>query len=117
MIWMEFTDSTALRIRQAMRRRAIVLALAAPLGELAGCDRVDPPSANSLPVVPQIDSAPMQPQVAKVLESARQAVVERPTSSEAWGKYGCLLDAHELAEPAAECYRRAWELDPSEPID
>jgi tetratricopeptide (TPR) repeat protein len=54
----------------------------------------------------------MQPQVARVLEAARRTVVEQPMSSESWGNYGCLLDAHELAEPAAVCYRRAWELDP-----
>lgn len=71
------------------------------------------PHAGAQPEVqvPDVDRSAMQPQVARVLEEARLRVRDQPTSADAWGRYGSLLDAHMLAESAAACYRRARELD------
>jgi len=44
----------------------------------------------------------------------RKAVVARPDSALAWGKFGMLCDVHNLREEAETCYRQAGTLDPSD---
>ncbi len=64
--------------------------------------------------LPDPDSSAMEPQVAAKIGEARQAVLTAPSSHEAWGRFGMVLQAHRLEGDAAACYRRAAELSPGE---
>jgi tetratricopeptide (TPR) repeat protein len=54
----------------------------------------------------------MEPQVADVLDRAREAVLAQETAA-TWGELGAVYDAHGLLAEAETCYGRARELDPS----
>ncbi|MFQ5526608.1 MAG: tetratricopeptide repeat protein [Thermoanaerobaculia bacterium] len=56
----------------------------------------------------------MEPQVAARLEETEAAVLASPQSDEAWGRFGMVNHAHELWKEAADAYRKAEELDPSD---
>ena len=64
--------------------------------------------------IPNPDTAPMQPRVAQLFGEARQAVVRRPDSAEAWGRFGAVYDAHGLYDGAIACYRKALALAPND---
>ena len=78
---------------------------AVALGLLVACGPSAPPP-------PEVDTTGMEPSVARALETARAAVVERPDSGAAWGRLGMVADAHEEDEAALACYRRARQLEP-----
>ena len=82
-----------------------------------GEDRPVPGTAamTDLPEVPAFDPAEMEPQVIRALEEARAAAVASRNSADAWGRYGIVLDAHDLHEPAVICYRAARALEPGRP--
>ncbi len=65
-----------------------------------------------LPLPPEVETAGMEPAVARAFEEARVAVVGEPGSGAAWGRLGMVADAHEDDELALLCYRRAVELEP-----
>jgi tetratricopeptide (TPR) repeat protein len=56
----------------------------------------------------------MEPRVVDALNTAREAVESAPDSADAWGRYGIVLDAHDLDVHAEACYRAARKLDPTE---
>lgn len=73
-------------------------------------------AACAAPVLPPaVETAGMEPAVARAFEAARAAVVEAPESGAAWGRLGMVADAHEEDELALACYRRAFALQPREP--
>jgi cytochrome c-type biogenesis protein CcmH/NrfG len=59
--------------------------------------------------------ADADPQVAEVIEQARQAVLHAPRSAQAWGHLGMVLRAHDFGEEANVCFARAEQLDAREP--
>ncbi len=63
---------------------------------------------------PEVDTAGMEPAVARAFEEARSAIVAEPGAGAAWGRLGMVADAHEEDELALLCYRRAFELQPGE---
>jgi superkiller protein 3 len=65
-----------------------------------------------LPPPPEVETAGMEPAVARAFEEARAAVAAEPGSGAAWGRLGMVADAHEDDELALLCYRRAIELEP-----
>lgn len=79
-----------------------------------------PPSADigmpalhrETPEIPDPIAADMQPDVRETLHNARRAVMEHPTSADAWGILGKACHAHHLIDCAERCYRRAHELSP-----
>jgi tetratricopeptide (TPR) repeat protein len=50
--------------------------------------------------------------VAELLRDTRQAIVDDPTSADAWWTFGSAADSHRLYEYVVPAYRRAAELDP-----
>lgn len=70
---------------------------------LAGASRVpDPPLAGA------------EPQVARLVREAREAVLEDPDSAAAWGRLGVVFHAHLHQDAAARSYGRAAALDPAD---
>lgn len=68
----------------------------------------------SLPAaMPEFSLEHAEAPVAAKLQTLRQAVVENPHSSEAWGKLAMNLDVHDLQAPAIHCYQQAASLDKS----
>jgi tetratricopeptide (TPR) repeat protein len=63
---------------------------------------------------PPIELANVDPMVAKLITTTRDAVAEDPLSSAAWGKLGMVLYAHDFNTEAVACFARAEELDPTE---
>ena len=59
---------------------------------------------------PFIETGSMQTAVAQRIAESRRAVVDAPTSAEAWGTFGAVCDIHELLTEADVCYRRAMAL-------
>ncbi len=64
--------------------------------------------------VPTINTANMQPVVAKIIQQARRDVVARPRSAEAWGSLAAACEVHQLIEEATALYRRAHDLAPND---
>jgi tetratricopeptide (TPR) repeat protein len=62
--------------------------------------------------IPTVNADDLEPRVAELLSAHRDAVVESPTSHEAWGAYAAALDAHEMYGEAEIAYERARELSP-----
>ena len=56
----------------------------------------------------------MQPRVAQRIQEAQAAVTAQPDSPAAWGNLGMILHVHREHTTAADCYRRAHELDPND---
>jgi tetratricopeptide (TPR) repeat protein len=79
--------------------------------------RSEPPTPSVDPShfgeIPAPDATDMEPPVARFVNETRRAVLENPGSVEAWGRFGTVLDAHELFLHAEPCYRVAHESDPS----
>ncbi len=61
--------------------------------------------------VPDPELSSSETRVRQKISAFRQVVVDDLSNSEAWGRYGMVLEAHRLLEDAAVCYRRAHELD------
>ena len=64
--------------------------------------------------LPDPDLARMQPRVAERIRKAREVVLSRPESAEAWGRLGAVCDVHDLIDAAAPCYRWAQALSPQD---
>jgi len=64
--------------------------------------------------VPTIDTTSMERRVEERLVGARNDVLKDLSSAAAWGRYGIILDAHEMYDGAVRAYRTAWALDPKD---
>jgi tetratricopeptide (TPR) repeat protein len=62
-----------------------------------------------------VDLSDADPEVAELVEQARQKVVEGPESAQAWGRLGMVLRAHGLADESSFCFLQAERLDSREP--
>ena len=87
-----------------MKRSAAALA---GLLLLLACGCSGGPSLPPLPDLSQLEAP-----VAASIEARSERVREEADSPVAWGELGMVLDAHRFHAEAAECYRRALELDP-----
>jgi tetratricopeptide (TPR) repeat protein len=98
---------------------AVVLVAGAALGKWASDGGLALTDAGSGPApessdVPTLATQGMEPRVAAALEAARRDVLADLRSSAAWGRYGIVLDAHDLDVEATAAYRVAHRLDPKE---
>jgi tetratricopeptide (TPR) repeat protein len=73
--------------------------------------KAKPPTAEE---VPTIDTTAMERRVEERLTTARNGVLKDLSSAAAWGRYGIVLDAHEMYDGAVKAYRTAWALDPKD---
>ncbi|MCA9148579.1 MAG: tetratricopeptide repeat protein [Planctomycetales bacterium] len=64
---------------------------------------------------PSIPSAGQDIEVAEAIAAARQVVLQRPESAEAWGVLGMVLYTHDFLEAAIQCFKQAERLDSQEP--
>ena len=105
----------ALETRRGGPRRLIVAGAVVLLGAggLAGfIFRKEPTPAVAPPV---INTKDFDPAVTRVVEEARSAVLSSPRSSDAWGRLGMALLAHEVRTEARQCFAQAAALAPDEP--
>jgi len=88
-----------------------LLAACLGLALLLACSGEEPGGAGALPAVVRAP-LPEDPDTARLVAEAREAIVAAPESAEAWGTLGQVHQANYMLGPALECYRRAAELDP-----
>ncbi len=55
-----------------------------------------------------------EPRLLQAIESAQKAVEKAPGKAAAWGQLGKVYHIHGWEVEAAQCYRRAAEIDPTE---
>ena len=67
------------------------------------------------PAIPTIDPQGMDPKIAAAIETAHDAVEEKPDSAAAWGRLGLVLRAHDYGAEANRCFVQAEKLDPKDP--
>jgi tetratricopeptide (TPR) repeat protein len=70
-------------------------------------------SQPAQPNIPQINSATLDPALAKTISTASETVRAAPASAEAWGKLGEAFHAAEFFDEAQSCYLQATRLNPS----
>lgn len=80
--------------------------LAACLAFVSACTGPEPE-----PVLPETDTAAMEPAVQQAVERARAAVLESPDSATAWGELGMVCHVHGLHAAAIAAYHEAMKLD------
>jgi len=81
--------------------------IAALAALLVSCGRPVPP-------VPDVSLAGLDPDVRGLIQKARDEAVAQPKSGQASGRFGMVLEAHTLYEPAVLAFQRAILLDPKE---
>ncbi|HEV3258881.1 MAG TPA: tetratricopeptide repeat protein [Gemmataceae bacterium] len=64
---------------------------------------------------PSVTLAGVDSEVARAVETARQAVRDDPRSAAAWGHFAMVLHAHEFMAKASVCYAQAEQLDAADP--
>jgi tetratricopeptide (TPR) repeat protein len=64
---------------------------------------------------PSVDVTNSEPGVAKAVRLAREQVLKRPRSADAWGTLGQVLIANEMEDDALPCFVEAERLNPSDP--
>jgi tetratricopeptide (TPR) repeat protein len=67
------------------------------------------------PEPPEVNLANSDRDVAETIQKAQEAVRAKPRSSEAWGRFGIVLLAHDFRAEANTCFAEAERLDPREP--
>jgi Tfp pilus assembly protein PilF len=65
--------------------------------------------------IPDPKTTGFEPPVQEAIQQTRQAIVDRPTSSQAWAAFARVLDAHKMNAPAEVAYRRALQLGGEDP--
>jgi len=70
--------------------------------------------AAPVPPVPTVSVEGLDAEVRAVLLAAHQQAVAQPSSGQASGRLGMVLQAHSLYQPAMLSYRRAIRLEPKE---
>jgi len=101
-------DRMDVRTRHGLRPPFLALILPAALWMSAlflACQQPAPPA------LPVIDAASLEPLIAGRIQQRLDRVTERPSSAEAWGRLGMVLDVHDMASEAVYCYEQAQELD------
>jgi tetratricopeptide (TPR) repeat protein len=93
---------------------ALVLGLVAARCTPADRETDSAPSNFDASTVPAPDATDMEPRVAGLIRTFREAVLDDPVSAEAWGRLGVVFDAHELYPPAVTSYRAAHQRNPGE---
>ena len=83
--------------------------LVAPLSVFLNCS---PPAPSD--VLPELDLAAVEQQVAARIHELLVNVEANPRSSQAWGELGMTLDVHDFKQGAIPCYRQAATLDAKE---
>jgi Flp pilus assembly protein TadD len=71
------------------------------------------PPVETGPAVPEINTAELERRVAELLRNTRQAILDDPTSAEAWYTFGSAADSHRLQEYVVPAYRAAVALEPA----
>jgi tetratricopeptide (TPR) repeat protein len=74
-----------------------------------------PLSCSRPPEIPSVATQSLDPALAKRLVEIRSNLVASPTSADAWGKFGQVLNAAEFNPDAITCYQRAASMDPTSP--
>ena len=92
-------------------RPAALFALGATLGLLA-CPPDSAVTSSDPSEVPLPDLAGVEPDVVHAIEADQRALRAALEDPDAWGELGARYMVHEFQESAAECFRRAEELDP-----
>ena len=87
--------------------RSTLFVSLATVAILCGCAAPEQPAG---PPVPE-RLAEMDGDLAAHIEQRASAVREEPGNADRWLQLGLLYEAHEVYEPALECYRRVVELD------
>jgi len=80
---------------------------------LVGCpssETVEAPRAEAKLAIPTIDTASMEPRVARRVEEALAAVRDRPGAALSWGELGSVCHAHEIYRCAETGYAQAATL-------
>ena len=70
--------------------------------------------ARPVPPVPSVQLSGLDADVRAVIQKARDEAVAQPKSGQASGRFGMVLEAHTLYEPAALAFQRAIRLEPKE---
>jgi tetratricopeptide (TPR) repeat protein len=70
--------------------------------------------ARPVPPVPSVQLSGLDADVRGAIEKARDEAVAQPKSGQASGRFGMVLEAHTLYEPAVLAFQRAVVLDPKE---
>lgn len=71
-------------------------------------------SSTAAPLDPPMPSAIHDAEVRQVIERARQKVLDKPRSADAWGRLGMTLLAQLFDRDADRCFAEAARLDPNE---
>jgi tetratricopeptide (TPR) repeat protein len=64
---------------------------------------------------PQVDLSQADPEVARVLEAAREQVLQQPSSGANWGELAQIFHVHGFVPEAIVCYTEAERRDPANP--
>lgn len=67
------------------------------------------------PKPPDVDLSHVEPMVAEAIREAQTQVLANPRHPDAWGHLGMTLHAHQLFQPAKQCYATAERYDPKNP--
>jgi tetratricopeptide (TPR) repeat protein len=70
--------------------------------------------ARPVPPIPSVSLSGLDADVRAVIQKARDEAVAQPRSGQASGRFGMVLEAHTLYQPAALAFERAIRLDPKE---
>ena len=97
------------RIRIPRDTAVRLAALVAPLSVFLNCSSPAPSD-----VLPELDLAAVEQQVAAKIRELLVNVEANPRSSQAWGELGMTLDVHDFKQGAVPCYRQAAALDSKE---
>lgn len=95
--------------------RLTILVVAVVLAAVAGISYyLLPGRVAAGPTPPPVPAEWTDPPIREVVEAKRRAVLAAPQSGPAWGELAMAFEAHDGAEEAAACYRRAMDLDPDD---
>src|ERR1051325_328785 len=72
-------------------------------------------ACSPTPKPPELPSASLDPSLASLIQTSRQAVLNAPISGEAWGKLGEAFHTADFFTEAQACYEKALELQPQSP--
>jgi tetratricopeptide (TPR) repeat protein len=96
-------------------RVALLLTAAAVLGAgLVAWKQSQQPAPNIV-VPPEIPSNIHDSEIVAAIERARNAVLSKPQSGQAWGELGMVLLAHRFEHQSNICFEEALGLDPDNP--
>ena len=71
---------------------------------------IQPTQSKELIEPPNVNLKSTEKEVAQKIERLQKDVIADPKSSEAWGRLGMNLDAHDFKQQAVQCYQQAARL-------